>query len=71
MATTNAPTATPEVKPHIKIPADIVSAAIRFVAYSLMMGLLLIPFLHGWQLVCGASILGHFSGLLNKIGGGK
>lgn len=65
----SAPTA--EAKDHIKVPTEFVSAVIRFTVYGLVMGLLLIPFIHGWKLICGAAILGHFSAQLNKIGGGK
>jgi hypothetical protein len=46
---------------------DILEGLLRWIAYSVFMLLMLIPFLQGWKLATGCMLLGHVSAQLNKI----
>lgn len=47
--------------------AEVFVGIVRWLAYSVLMLLLLVPWLQGWRLATGCMLLGHFSGQLNKI----
>ncbi|HEX2682697.1 MAG TPA: hypothetical protein VHL77_02120 [Ferruginibacter sp.] len=59
----------PETEPkEPSLPLKVPMSIIRWLVYSIIFSLLVLPFVVGvWQVMCGGMILGFFAGLLNGI----
>lgn len=57
----------PAAAPRNERVDEILVGLFRWIAYSMFMLVLLIPFLERWQLATGAMLLGHISAQLNAL----
>jgi len=62
-----APAAQPAPQAADSKLTEVFVGIVRWLAYSALMLVLLVPWLQGWRLATGCMLLGHFSGQLNKI----